>query len=243
MPTRLESSAPHIHPALTWAEDLNDWGDQPDAIAGRSRSSGRLLWKSEGGAVEAGLWICTPGSWRLSIAKEEVCHFVSGRAHYRSDKREEIAVGSGTVAHFHPGWTGTCEVAETMRVIYMAAPYDGPADLGAAVMRDPGEIGDLVDWGPVPSMIEGQSRTSGKLLYRRPDRGAESGIWVCTPGLWECHVNAGDELCHFLSGRCTYKHESGEVIEILPDTAAFFPNGWLGTCRVHETVRKVYMIR
>jgi len=52
-----------------------------------------------------------------------------------------------------------------------------------------------------------------------------------------------DEFCHFLSGRCTYTHESGEIIEIEPDTAAFFPAGWTGTCRIHETVRKVYMIR
>jgi uncharacterized protein len=24
---------------------------------------------------------------------------------------------------------------------------------------------------------------------------------------------------------------------------AFFPKDWKGTCRIHETVRKVYMIR
>ena len=36
---------------------------------------------------------------------------------------------------------------------------------------------------------------------------------------------------------------TGEVIEIKPDTIAFFPKDWKGTCRVHETVRKVYMIR
>ena len=28
-----------------------------------------------------------------------------------------------------------------------------------------------------------------------------------------------------------------------PDTTAFFPQDWKGTCRVHETIRKVYMIR
>jgi uncharacterized cupin superfamily protein len=33
------------------------------------------------------------------------------------------------------------------------------------------------------------------------------------------------------------------VIEIVANTAAFFPKHWKGTCRVHETVRKVYMIR
>lgn len=51
------------------------------------------------------------------------------------------------------------------------------------------------------------------------------------------------EFCHFLLGRCTYTHESGEVIEVVPGTVAFFPRDWRGTCRAHETVRKVYMIR
>lgn len=110
------------------------------------------------------------------------------------------------------------------------------------VMRHPLEVEALVDWGVIPTMIEGQSRTSGKLLYKGPGGSPESGIWVCTPGFWNCEVTA-DEFCHFLAGRCTYTHESGEVIEIAPDTAAFFPKGWKGTCRVHETVRKVYMIR
>lgn len=113
---------------------------------------------------------------------------------------------------------------------------------GTPVMRNPLEISDTVDWGPIPSMIEGESRTSGKLLYKGPKGSPESGIWICTPGYWNCEVTE-DEFCHFLAGRCTYTHESGEIIEIEPDTAAFFPKGWKGTCRVHETVRKVYMIR
>lgn len=102
--------------------------------------------------------------------------------------------------------------------------------------------GELADWGPVPTMIEGQSMTSGVLIHKGPGGENECGLWVCTPGFWECHVTR-DEFCHFLEGRATYTHESGEVIEITPDTAAFFPKDWKGTCRVHETVRKVYMIR
>jgi len=101
---------------------------------------------------------------------------------------------------------------------------------------------DLVDWGPIPDMVDGQSHTSGKLIHKGADGHPEAGIWVCTPGEWRCHVTA-DEMCHFLSGRCTYTHESGEVIEITPDTSAFFPQGWKGVCKVHETVRKAYMIR
>jgi hypothetical protein len=110
------------------------------------------------------------------------------------------------------------------------------------VLRDPRGDHEMADWGPVPTMIEGRSHTSGRLLFKGPDGAPESGIWICTPGTWHCHVTR-DEMCHFLEGRCTYTHESGEVIEIEPDTAAFFPQGWKGTCRVHETVRKVYMIR
>lgn len=110
------------------------------------------------------------------------------------------------------------------------------------IMKSPLAITDLVDWGVIPTMIEGQSRTSGKLLHKGPEGRSECGLWVCTPGKWRCHVTR-DEFCHFLEGRCTYVHESGEVIEIEPDTAAFFPRDWKGVCTVHETIKKVYMIR
>jgi uncharacterized protein len=79
-------------------------------------------------------------------------------------------------------------------------------------------------------------------MFKGPKGESETGIWICTPGYWNCHVTS-DEFCHFLLGRCTYTHVSGEVIEIAPDTVAFFPKDWKGTCRVHETIRKVYMIR
>ena len=110
------------------------------------------------------------------------------------------------------------------------------------ILQNPCDVHQLVDWGPVTTMIEGQSHTSGVLLHKGPNGEAESGIWVCTPGYRHCHVTS-DEFCHFLLGYCTYTHESGEIIEIEPDTAAFFPKDWKGTCRVHRTVRKIYMIR
>jgi uncharacterized cupin superfamily protein len=108
---------------------------------------------------------------------------------------------------------------------------------------DPGNYpGPFADWGPVPTMIEGTSRTSGVVIHKGANGESETGIWICTPGYWRCHV-VSDEFCHFLSGRATYVHESGETIEIVPGTTAFFPKDWKGTCRVHATVRKIYMIR
>lgn len=112
----------------------------------------------------------------------------------------------------------------------------------AHAISDPTAVDDLDDWGPIPDMIEGESHTSGTVLYKRPDGSSECGIWVCTPGYWECTVDR-DEFCHFLDGRATYTSEDGTTIEIEPGTTAVFPEGWTGTCRVHETVRKVYMCR
>jgi uncharacterized cupin superfamily protein len=116
--------------------------------------------------------------------------------------------------------------------------------MATPVIRRPSALQDqeLKDWGPIATMIEGVSRTSGLLLHKGAAGENETGIWQCTPGHWRCEVTR-DEFCHFLSGRCTYTAVDGEVIEIAPDTIAFFPRGWTGTCRVTETVRKVYMIR
>lgn len=112
----------------------------------------------------------------------------------------------------------------------------------ASVLDDPAAVDDLADWGEVPDMIEGQSHTSGTVVHEGPDGRSECGVWTCTPGYWECNVTR-DEFCHFLDGRATYTHENGTEIEIEPETAVFFPAGWRGTCRVHETVRKLYMCR
>jgi len=67
------------------------------------------------------------------------------------------------------------------------------------ILQNPCDVHQLVDWGPVTTMIEGQSHTSGVLLHKGPNGEAESGIWVCTPGYWHCHVTS-DEFCHFLLG-------------------------------------------
>jgi uncharacterized cupin superfamily protein len=115
-------------------------------------------------------------------------------------------------------------------------------DSSAPHLASASTVGDLTDWGVIPTMIEGESHTSGVILHQGPDGESEAGVWICTPGYWNCHVTA-DEFCHFLEGRCVYTHESGDVIEIEADTVAFFPKDWKGTCRVEETIRKVYMIR
>ncbi|TIX34284.1 MAG: DUF861 domain-containing protein, partial [Mesorhizobium sp.] len=65
--------------------------------------------------------VCTPGRWRLAIPRDELCHFVAGRATYRSDDGEVIDVSAATVVMFPAGWAGECTVHETIRNIYMLA--------------------------------------------------------------------------------------------------------------------------
>ena len=112
------SSAPHIPNASTHS-DLADWCVQPNALDGASHSSGRLLYKGPNNQPESGIWVCTPGSWTLSIPRDELCYFMSGRATYRSTEGEVIEVAAGTTVMFPAGWAGECTVHETMRNSYM----------------------------------------------------------------------------------------------------------------------------
>lgn len=97
------------------------------------------------------------------------------------------------------------------------------------------------DWIPIPALRSNPCGSRTIQIKPLPNEEPECGLWVCKPGYWSCHITR-DEFCHFLSGRCTYRQETGEVVEIGPDTCAFFPKGWRGTCQVHETIKKVYMI-
>ena len=102
----------------------------------------------------------------------------------------------------------------------------------------------LVDWGALAptARSEAASRTRGALVYKGEEGSPEAGLWECTPGEWDCRIER-DELCHFLRGRAVYTDDRGEQTSIHPGDVAFFPAGWKGTCRVIETVRKIYMIR
>ncbi len=49
-------------------------------------------------------------------------------------------------------------------------------------LRSPASYGGpFKDWGMIPTMIEGESRTSGIVLHKGPNGESETGIWICTP--------------------------------------------------------------
>lgn len=120
-------------------------------------------------------------------------------------------------------------------------------DSSAPHIYDATNFNDLADWGEQPDCTEGPSKSSGRLLFKRPDASVggnspETGLWVVTPGKWPLSIPR-DEFCHFIAGRATYVKDDGEVIEVRPGTCVHFTAGWTGICTVHETLRNVYMLR
>ena len=109
-------------------------------------------------------------------------------------------------------------------------------------MHGPSSLDDLLDWGPVETMIKGQSHTYGRLISKGPNGDWECGVWVCTPGTWRIAVPR-DEFCHFVSGRVIYRRDdSDEVIEATAGTCVLFPAGWTGTAEITETLRNICML-
>jgi uncharacterized protein len=69
--------------------------------------------------AETGIWTCTPGTWRCRVSRDEFCHFIDGHSLYTHESGEEIAIAPDTLAVFPAGWTGVCEVEQTVRKVYM----------------------------------------------------------------------------------------------------------------------------
>ena len=236
---KLSSTAPHIYPAAEWEKA---WQSAEEALThdAQSRVIGLALHKDANQQPDMGIRRFYSGKVTLNFTSDVLCHFISGKGTFRSYKGEVIEVGAGTVVHFKTGWSGEAEIGETADATYMQF-VGGPGEK-TPVLRDPLQAAPLKEWGEVSKPLVGRSRTAGILLSKEADGRGETGIWTCTPGTWRCVVKR-DEFCHFIAGASTYTHDNGEVIEIKADTLAYFPAAWSGQCQVHETVRKVYVIR
>jgi len=239
MNLKLNSTAPHIYPAGKWEEA---WGIADGALThdAQSRVIGLALHKDGNQQPDMGVRRFYPGRGKLRVDSDMLCHFMTGKGTFRSETGEAIEIGPGVVVHLKTGWNGEADIEETADATYMR--FAGGPAAKTPVLRDPLNAGPLTEWGEVSKPLVGHSKTAGILLSREADKSGETGIWTCTPGTWRCVVKR-DEFCHFIAGASTYAHDNGEVIEVRPDTLGYFPAGWSGQCQLHETVRKVYVIR
>jgi len=107
-------------PFLAAAVDakLEDWGPLAEATGEPMQTSGTTLWAGEG-AQEAGVWECTPGPSRWTLENNAFVHILSGRMTVTPDGGEATDIGPGDAAVFPRGWTGTWQIHEPIRKLYV----------------------------------------------------------------------------------------------------------------------------
>ncbi|HVA20493.1 MAG TPA: cupin domain-containing protein [Candidatus Micrarchaeia archaeon] len=97
---------------------LEDWGPLAEATGAPMQTSGTTLW-SDGSGSESGVWECSPGPSRWSLETNEFVHILAGRMTVTPDGGVPIEVGAGSTAVFPKGWTGTWDIHERIRKLYV----------------------------------------------------------------------------------------------------------------------------
>jgi uncharacterized cupin superfamily protein len=97
--------------------ELEDWGALKEATGAEMATSGLTLWTD--GDQEIGIWQCTPGPSRWLLETHEFVHIVGGRMTVTIDGGEPVELSKGDTAVFPKGWSGTWDIAETVRKVYV----------------------------------------------------------------------------------------------------------------------------
>ncbi len=98
MPETKPQSAPRLHERRRAPISSTGASSRTRSTAPRIRAGGSCTRAEQPAGMRAS-GSCTPGRWRLSIPRDELCHFVAGRATYRTDDGETIEVEAGTSRH------------------------------------------------------------------------------------------------------------------------------------------------
>ena len=107
--------------------DLGPPRAKPTSIEGNQLEASKVLWTSDDGLVEVGVWECSPG--RFTAARDdnsEICHIVSGRVTLLGPGEAERDVGPGELLVLPIGWRGEWTIHVTTRKLYVThARKDG----------------------------------------------------------------------------------------------------------------------
>ena len=196
------------------------------------------------GEVEVGIWECTPGTFDGTTGDfDEIMYMVGGRVTitYGGDLSEEHAtfdIAPGTLWTTPRNWPCTWTVHQTVRKMYVidhrpGGPSD-PAYLSNAFSEPVGP------WTPRPSASAGDPHEATSTIWNQ--NGIEAGVWECTPGVFPLRRDGWSEVVTILAGRATIYGDDGDVMELVPGSVYYTPDGYTGRWEVHETVRKAYGI-
>jgi uncharacterized protein len=91
----------------------------------------RTLWEGHGSAVSVGVWECSPG--RFTAVRDdhhEICIILQGSGLLEPDGQPSISIKPGDVIVLPLGWSGTWEVEETIRKVYVLVDPETAPDGG-----------------------------------------------------------------------------------------------------------------
>ena len=88
--------------------------DLPDRVLhGDPHHTSTLLFQDAAGAVIAGTWTSTPGTWRAFSDRDEFCTIVSGHVRLVHDDGSSRSFKAGDAFLIPNGFSGCWEVVET----------------------------------------------------------------------------------------------------------------------------------
>jgi uncharacterized cupin superfamily protein len=88
-------------------------------LAGDPRQGVFNLFSDPGQEFHVGLWESEPATWKVSYSEYEFCTILEGRILMRDDTGGEITVGPGDSFVISAGFSGTWQVLEKARKIYV----------------------------------------------------------------------------------------------------------------------------
>jgi uncharacterized cupin superfamily protein len=97
--------------------ELEGWGPLEEATGAEMTTAGVTLWSE--GDQEVGIWECTPGPSRWLLETNEFIHVVAGRMTVTPDAGSPLELMGGDYALFPTGWSGTWDISETLRKVYV----------------------------------------------------------------------------------------------------------------------------
>jgi uncharacterized protein len=112
------AATPHLH-AIAKGSELEDWGPLDEATdpATPMQTSGLTLWKDDD--AEVGIWECTAGPSHWTLETHEEIYIISGSMTVTREGSESLDVGAGDAVVFPRGWSGTWQIHETLRKLYV----------------------------------------------------------------------------------------------------------------------------
>jgi uncharacterized cupin superfamily protein len=97
----------------------------------------------------------------------------------------------------------------------------------------------IIDSTPTGAVGEEPIMHLGELFNQK---GLETGVWRCTPCVWEYDFYEVTEVMVMLSGRLRLTDSDGNATELTKGDVFYIPRGWSGRWETLETMEKFYVI-